>query len=140
MFCSFIRSMLTLDSVRIWTSTFQVGTHLMAATLNQLGFPVEIVYGNLDWLLASVQLKKAVAVAFAHRFLQKAKIGLVGYHAPGFQDLHPDPFCMRKTFGAILLHIGLAEYEAVPIEEKALKAAEDDVKVIMSASIDDFKL
>ena len=61
----------------------QVGTHLMAATLNQLGFKTEIVFGNLDWHLTEVQLLRGVHVAFAKRFLAKAKVGLVGYHAPG---------------------------------------------------------
>ena len=39
----------------------------------------------------------------------------------GFQDLHPDPFAMRKTFGSIMLHMGLNEYEAVNIEEQAIE-------------------
>ena len=55
----------------------------MAATLNQLGFKAEIVFGNLDWHLTEVQLLRGVHVAFAMRFLAKAKVGLVGYHAPG---------------------------------------------------------
>ena len=38
----------------------------------------------------------------------------------GFQDLHPDPFAMRKTFGSIMLHMGLNEYEAVNIEDQAI--------------------
>jgi hypothetical protein len=84
----------------------QVGTHLMSATLRQLGFKIELVYANLDWQLAEVQLLKGVHVSFAYSFLSKSKLGLVGYHAPGFQDFHPDPFCMRKTFGALMLHLG----------------------------------
>ena len=62
---------------------FQVGTHLMASTLKQLGFVMELVYGNLDWHLTEVQLLKGVHVAFALRFLAKSKVCLVGYHAPG---------------------------------------------------------
>ena len=84
----------------------QVGTHLMSATLRQLGFKIELVYANLDWQLAEVQLLKGVHVSFAYSFLSKSKLGLVGYHAPGFQDFHPDPFCMRKTFGTLMLHLG----------------------------------
>ena len=30
--------------------------------------------------------------------------------APGFQDFHPNPFAMRKTFGSLLLHFGITEY------------------------------
>ncbi len=84
----------------------------MSATLRQLGFEVETVFANLDWQLAEVQLIRGVRIAFAKRFLAKAKVGLVGYQAPGFQDFHPDPFRMRKTFGTIMLHLGLGEYKA----------------------------
>ena len=55
----------------------------MAATLRQLGFVTELVFGNLDWHLTEVQILQGVHVAFALRFLAKAKVGLVGYHAPG---------------------------------------------------------
>ncbi len=89
----------------------------MSANLRQLGFPLEIVYGNLDWQMAEAQLCRGVHISFARRFLNQAKVGLVGYHAPGFQDFHPDPFCMRKTFGTLMLHLGLHEYEQVPIDQ-----------------------
>ena len=49
----------------------QVGTHLMSATLRQLGFKIELVYANLDWQLAEVQLLKGVHVSFAYSFFYK---------------------------------------------------------------------
>ena len=42
--------------------------------------------------------------------MKHAKLGLIGYQAPGFQDFHPNPFVMRKTFGTLLLQIGITEY------------------------------
>ncbi len=60
-----------------------VGAHLMSANLRQLGFPAQLVYGNLDWALAEEQLLRSAGVAFAHRNLQRAKVGLIGYQAPG---------------------------------------------------------
>ena len=33
-----------------------VGTHLYCATLRQLGFQCEFVYGNMDWTIAETQL------------------------------------------------------------------------------------
>ena len=78
----------------------------MSATLRQLGFDTELVYGNLDWNLAETQLLRGVRISFTQSLLAKSKVGLVGYHAPGFQDFHPDPFCMRKTFGSLMLHLG----------------------------------
>ena len=44
--------------------------------------------------------------------MAEAKIALIGYQAPGFQDFHPDPFAMRKTFGTLMLHVGITEYVA----------------------------
>ena len=61
----------------------KVGTHLMSSNLRQLGYPCQLVYGNLDWVLAEEQLMRGVAVAYADRYLAKSKLGLVGYQAPG---------------------------------------------------------
>ena len=41
----------------------------MTATLRQLGFKVEFVYGNLDWQLAETRLLSGVRIAFALRYL-----------------------------------------------------------------------
>ena len=39
--------------------------------------------------------------------------------------MHPDPFAMRKTFGTIMLHLGMNEYEAVEVDAKSI---EQDIK------------
>ena len=57
----------------------------MCANLKQLGFAVQLVYANLDWNLAECQLLGGVWSSFATRYLKKAKVGLIGYQAPGFQ-------------------------------------------------------
>ena len=53
--------------------------------------------------------------------MKHAKLGLIGYQAPGFQDFHPNPFVMRKTFGTLLLQIGITEYantaKAIPADQ-----------------------
>ena len=102
----------------------------MSATLRQLGFKLEFVYGNLDWALAEARLNAGVRVAFALRYLKHTKIGLIGYQAPGFQDFHPDPFSMRKTFGSLLLHFGMTEYvnEARAVDDGSVK---EDVRHVV---------
>ena len=45
----------------VLNNEFQVGTHLMSATLRQLGFSIELVYGNLDWALAETHLTKKLS-------------------------------------------------------------------------------
>lgn len=92
------------------SSNSLVGTHLFAATMAQLGRPFELVYGNLDWDLAERQLQRGVHVAFAARAIRKAKLCLVGAHAPGFVDLHPHPDLLNKTFGCQLLQVNLMEF------------------------------
>lgn len=100
----------------------------MGATLRQLGFHFQLVYGNLNWSLAEKQLLKGVYASFAQTYLSKAKLGLVGYHAPGFQDLHPDPFALRKTFGTLMLHLDLAEYQQVQIDSAEIEKDVEKVK------------
>ena len=40
--------------------------------------------------------------------MKHAKLGLIGYQAPGFQDFHPaHPSVMRNTFGPLLLHLSI---------------------------------
>ena len=87
-----------------------VGTHAFAATLRQFGHPFEVVYGNHDWLEATSQLQRAVRLAALEKSVRNSKVGLIGYHAPGFIDMHPDPFLLNKTFGIQLQHMGIVEF------------------------------
>ena len=91
------------------SSNSLVGTHLFAATLRQLGRrDVELVYQDQDWTAAASQLNRAIARAAGTARIKTAKIGLIGHQAPGFVDLHPDPFALHKTFqGCVLEHVGL---------------------------------
>lgn len=92
------------------SSNSLVGTHLFAATLRQMGRRFELVYGNLDWKLAESQLRRAARVTYAARYIQQAKIGVIGGHAPGFVDLHPHPFIVNKSFGTQVEMVGLVEF------------------------------
>ncbi len=87
-----------------------VGTHVFAATLRQLGRPFEIVYGPPDDARLQRELRDAVLVSVTSHLLKKAKLGLIGYHAPGFIDMHPDPFDLNSALGVQLHHLGLQEF------------------------------
>eukprot|EP01062_Namystynia_karyoxenos_P057168 TRINITY_DN4810_c0_g1_i1.p1 TRINITY_DN4810_c0_g1~~TRINITY_DN4810_c0_g1_i1.p1 ORF type:complete len:504 (+),score=182.88 TRINITY_DN4810_c0_g1_i1:79-1590(+) len=106
-----------------------VGVHLYGSTLRQLGRPFEMVYGNLDWALAGAQLQRGVQVCFAARYLRKSKVALIGHQAPGFIDVHPDPFLMSRTFGTIMQHVGLAEFMATAKALPEAAVAADMAKV-----------
>ena len=98
-----------------------VGAHLWASILRQAGRDFELVYG--DGELASVQseLSRAVLLTASIPRLRRAKVGLIGTHAPGFVDLAADPFLLRTALGLQLHTLSLAQYidrvKAIPEEE-----------------------
>ncbi len=81
-----------------------VGTHVFAATMRQLHRRFELVYGAPDDTEVRQQLTEAIGQAYASVRLASAKVGLIGYHAPGFVDLHADPVSLRDHLGANLHH------------------------------------
>lgn len=103
------------------SSNSLVGTHVFAANLRQLGCPFEVVYGAPDEGRLRRDLDDAIRVSAAARRLRRTRIGLIGYHAPGFIDMHADPFDLSRTFGAQMHHVGLQEFidgtDAVPEDE-----------------------
>ena len=90
-----------------------VGGHMFASTLRMLDCPFEIVYGMPGEVETKSQLDRAVRIAHAAQVLSSAKIGLIGNHAPGFIDMHADPFLLSQTFGTQMQHIALHEFLGV---------------------------
>jgi len=109
-----------------------VGTHLMAATLRQLGRTCEVVYANLDWSKAKTKLVNALHVAFATRYIRRTKIALIGHQAPGFVDFHPDPVAMSRQLGAIFQQVGLAEYVATALDTVTPEEVAADVDHVIN--------
>jgi L-fucose isomerase-like protein len=123
-----------------------VGTHAFAATLRQLGMPFEVVYGNHNWKLAAQQLRQAVGLVHLEKSVRKSKLGLIGYHAPGFIDMYADPFLLNRTFGIQMQHMGLQElFDTVNgQDEHAVKADLEAVQKLglgnKDVSLDDLGL
>ncbi|NOZ23326.1 MAG: sugar isomerase [Planctomycetes bacterium] len=90
-----------------------VGNHMFASTLHLLQRPFEIVYGMPGEGETEAQLDRAVRIAHAVHVLSNAKVGLIGNHAPGFVDMHADPFLLSRTFGTQMQHISLHEFLSV---------------------------
>lgn len=109
-----------------------VGTHLMTASLRQLGRSCQLVYANLDWARAEVQLAAAVHVAFATQAVRHAKLALVGHQAPGFIDFQPSPGALSRTFGCVLQHVGLTEYVDTALHAVAEAEVERDVDYVLN--------
>jgi L-fucose isomerase-like protein len=86
-----------------------VGTHAMAATLRQLGHPLEIIYGAPDDTETIARVDRSIRAIHAADSVQNRILGLVGAHAPGFVDFHADPVFLDAALGSQLYHIGTVE-------------------------------
>lgn len=86
-----------------------VGTHVFGATMRQLHYPFEFVYGDPDDGPTRSRLTETIGEVYASVRMARAKAGLLGYHAPGFIDFHADPVSLRDNLGASLHHHSVAE-------------------------------
>ena len=87
-----------------------VGTHIFASIFRQMGRPFELVYGGPEEERTVRDLDESVRLACAVRRIAGAKVGLIGYQAPGFIDMHADPFEVGRILGTRLHHVGLQEF------------------------------
>jgi len=87
-----------------------VGAHTFVSALRQMGRTFELVIGHPEDERTLHQLQQAVRRAYAVHALRGARLGLVGAHAPGFIDMHADPFLLQRTFGVQLHHFALQEF------------------------------
>ena len=108
-----------------------VGTHAFAANIRQLGGSFELVYGMPGKADTDRQLMAAIRVAFASAMLRKGRAGLIGYHAPGFIDMHIDPFLLNRELGMQLHHVGLKEL-LDRMQECTQDAVSEDVAIVKS--------
>jgi L-fucose isomerase-like protein len=92
------------------TACSLVGAHAWGATLRQLGRPFEIVYVDPRDDEASTEVTAAAWIAHCGTRFSQCKIGLVGYHAPGFIDMHADPMAISQVFGVEMHHFGVDEF------------------------------
>ena len=87
-----------------------VATHAFASLFRQLDRPFELAYGHPDHHTTRQQLGRAIRLTYAARALRRAKIGLVGAHAPGFINMQVDAAALNRDLGAQLHHFGLHEF------------------------------
>jgi len=87
-----------------------VGAHTFGSTLRQLGCPFELVYGMPGDEATGQELNRTLQLISAYRWLHGGRVGLIGYHAPGFIDMQADPFQLKTGLGLQLRHFGLTEF------------------------------
>jgi L-fucose isomerase-like protein len=106
-----------------------VGNHMFAATLRHLNRPFEFMYRHPDESAAAQEFDRAVAIVATASRLRHGKVGLVGYHAPGFIDFHCDPVALNDWFGTQLYHESIHEFR-LRVESQT----EDDVRADVEAA------
>lgn len=87
-----------------------IGNHVFTATLRHLNRPFELIYRHPDDPAAADEFDRAVAIVATASKLRHGKVGLVGYHAPGFIDFHCDPVALNAWFGTQLYHESINEF------------------------------
>lgn len=104
-----------------------VGTHIFASTFRQLRHPFELVYGMPGSESVSKQLDDAVRVVYTIARLRSSKLGLIGNHAPGFVDMHIDPYLLGDELGVQVSHTSLPAFLS-SMDEVAAEDIENDVE------------
>jgi L-fucose isomerase-like protein len=94
---------------RMISANSLVGTHVMSATLRQLGHPLEIVYGDPEDRQIVYQVDRAIRAIHAADSVENRILGLIGNHAPGFVDFHADPVFLSDALGSQLYHLSSVE-------------------------------
>jgi L-fucose isomerase-like protein len=111
-----------------------VGQHLWASSLRQAGRPFEFVYGDPDDPALRGELSRAILLATAAAGVRRAKVGVIGTHAPGFIDLATDPFLLRRKIGTQLHPLSLPQYiERVHATDPA--AVKQDVERVQALKL-----
>jgi len=124
------------DSLKV-SSCSLVGTHVFAANLRQLHRPFELAYGMPDDPSTARELDVACRVAYAFKKLHAARIGLIGYQAPGFIDMTCDPFALSAQIGPELYHASVQEFVDRMNAVDADEAEGDTTAVAMNLPMDD---
>ena len=96
------------DSDRVSACTL-VGTHAFASLMRQRRSSFEIVNGHPEQPHTATQLDRALRLTLTAARLRRARIGLVGTHAPGFLNMEADPTLLANQFGATMHHFGVRE-------------------------------
>jgi L-fucose isomerase-like protein len=87
-----------------------VGAHTFGATLRLMNRPFELVYGMPGEPDTASALDDAVRISNACGRIRGGKLGLIGYHAPGFIDMHASSWQTMDQLGLQLRHISLHDY------------------------------
>jgi L-fucose isomerase-like protein len=84
-----------------------VGVNLNASNLYKLGSRPQTIYTAHDDANAIRQIGSFARAAAALRDLQTVRVGMIGGHAPGFDNLAVNKLALRKQLGVEVVEVGL---------------------------------
>jgi L-fucose isomerase-like protein len=100
-----------------------VGAIMNASALSKMGMRFKVIFGEPTDQKAFAKLKNTIEAVRVLKSLRTSKVGIVGYHSPGFYDGSVDEIALKQHLGTELVHIDLSEVNST-IE----KIAESDAK------------
>lgn len=111
-----------------------VGVHTFGSTLRLMNKPFEVVYGMPGDDDTVRQLDIAVRLCHAADCVLGAKVALIGYHAPGFIDMHSNSWQTMDQLGVQLRHISLHDFidSAHRFDDQAV---EDDLNELLEMNL-----
>lgn len=84
-----------------------VGVNLNASNLYKLGFRPQTIYAAHDDSAALQKIGNFARAAAAIRDLNGLRVGMIGGHAPGFDNLAVNKMALRKELGVEVVEVGL---------------------------------
>jgi len=108
-----------------------VGLMMNASALRKMGKHLKVIFGKPSDEKALDQIKKTIKVVGVIKRLQDARIGLVGYRAPGFYDATFDEVQLKNFTGLEVVHIDLSE-----LYSEMQKISEEDAENVMTEAVE----
>jgi len=90
-----------------------VGVIMNASALSKMGMRFKVIFGEPTDEKAFASLKNTIEAARVLKALRTSRVGIVGYHSPGFYDGSVDEVALKQHIGTELVHIDLSELNSV---------------------------
>ena len=90
-----------------------VGVIMNASALTKMGVRPKVIFGEPTDQKAFASLKNTIEAARVLRSLRTSRVGIVGYHSPGFYDGSVDEVALKQHIGTELVHIDLTELNSL---------------------------
>lgn len=115
-----------------------VGANVNASNLYKLGFRPQTLYAAHDDPSAHDAIQRFARAARAKRALSRLRLGLIGGHAPGFDNLAANKALVRRALGVEVVDVGLESVVGranAAVSAEPASSAFDDVRELNAGQI-----